>query len=119
MRLSPKASGSFPHAWRPSPFKTSGDVEQWHTSLRALGIKLAVISVCSLACKAVMVALKLFRVVANCSSLHLSMSTPLVQALPSPLAIAVLVSHYSGSVGAARGRHVGACMDCARLKMSW
>ena len=94
--------------WRPSPFKTSGDVELWRTSLRALGIKLAVISVCSLACKAVMVALKLFCVVPNCSSLHLSMSTPLVQALPSLLTIALLVPLYSGSVAAARGSHAHA-----------
>ena len=34
-------------------FIPSGDFEQWRTCLRALGIKLTVISVASFACKAV------------------------------------------------------------------
>ena len=76
-----------PPSWRPSPFKTSGDVEQWRTSLRALGIKLAVISVCSFTSKAVLVALNFFGVVPDGSSLDLSMSTLLVEALPSLLTI--------------------------------
>ena len=74
-----------PPSWRPCPFQTSGDLEQWRTSLRALGIKLAVISVYSFACKAVLVALKFFGVFPAGSSLDLSMSSLLVEALPSLL----------------------------------
>jgi hypothetical protein len=96
-----------PPSWRPSPFKTSGDVEQWRTSLRALGIKLAVISVCSFACKAVLVALRFFGVLPDGSSLDLSMSTLLVEALPSLLTITLLIRYHSGSVGAARGTALG------------
>ena len=92
-----------PPSWRPSPFKTLGDVEQWRTSLRALGIKLAVISVCSFTSKAVLVALIYFGVVPDGSSLDLSMSTLLVEALPSLLTITLLIRYHSGSVGAARG----------------
>ena len=91
-----------PPSWRPSPFKTLGDVEQWRTSLRALGIKLTVISVCSFACKAVLVALNFFGVVPDGSSLDLSISTLLVEALPSLLTITLLIRYHSGSVGAAR-----------------
>jgi hypothetical protein len=92
-----------PPSWRPSAYKTSGDVELWRTSLRSLGIKLAVISVCSFTCKAVLVALNYFGVVYGGSSLYLSMSTLLVEALPSLLTIALLIRYHSGSVGAARG----------------
>jgi len=76
-----------PASWRPSPFKTSGDVELWRASLRALGMKLAVVSVCSFSCKAVLVALEFFSIMANGSSLDLSLSTLLVEALPSLLTI--------------------------------
>ena len=96
-----------PPSWRPSPFKTSGDVEQWRTSLRALGIKLAVISVCSFASKAVLVALNFFDVVPDGSSLDLSMSTLLVEALPSLLTITLLIRYHGGSVGAARAISMG------------
>jgi hypothetical protein len=92
-----------PPSWRPSPYKTSGDVELWRTSLRALGIKLAAISVCSFTCKAVLVALNFFGVLPDGSSLGLSMSTLLVEALPSLLTIALLIRYHGGSVGAARG----------------
>ncbi len=92
-----------PPSWRPSPFKTSGDVELWRTSLRALGIKLAVVSVFSFAFKAVLVALDFFGVVPDGSSLYLIMSTLLVEALPSLLTIALLIRYHSGSIGAARG----------------
>ena len=92
-----------PPSWRPSPFKTSGDLELWRTSLRALGIKLAVISVCSFTCKAVLVALNFFGVVPDGSSLDLSMSTLLVEALPSLLTITLLIRYHSGSIGAAHG----------------
>ena len=96
-----------PPSWRPSPFKTLGDVEQWRTSLRALGIKLAVISVCSFTCKAVLVALNFFGVVPDGSSLDLSMSALLVEALPSLLTITLLIRYHSGSVGAARAISMG------------
>jgi hypothetical protein len=96
-----------PPSWRPSPFKTSGDVELWRTSLRALGIKLAVISVCSFACKAVLVALRFFGVLPDGSSLDLSMSTLLVEALPSLLTITLLIRYHSSSMGAARGTALG------------
>ncbi len=96
-----------PPSWRPSPFKTSGDLELWRTSLRALGIKLAVISVCSFACKAALVALTFFGVLAGGSSLDLSLSTLLVEALPSLLIIALLILYHSGSIGAARGGGIG------------
>jgi hypothetical protein len=82
-------------------------LEQWRTCLRALGIKLAVISVASFACKAVLVALIYFGVLPDGSSLGLSMSTLLVEALPSLLTIALLIRYHSGSVGAARGGDIG------------
>ena len=82
-------------------------MEQWRTSLRALGIKLAVISVCSFTSKAVLVALNFFGVVPDGSSLDLSMSTLLVEALPSLLTIALLIRYHSGSVGAALGVELG------------
>ncbi len=96
-----------PPSWRPSPFKTLGDLEQWRTSLRALGIKLSVISVCSFACKAVLVALNFFGVVPDGSSLDLSISTLLVEALPSLLTITLLIRYHSGSVGAERAISMG------------
>jgi hypothetical protein len=82
-------------------------LELWRTNLRALGIKLAVISVCSFACKAVLVALAFFGVLSEGSSLDLSMSTLLVEALPSLLTIALLIRYHSGSIRAARGSDIG------------
>ena len=95
-----------PPSWRPCPFQTSGDLEQWRNCLRALGIKLAVISVCSFACKAVLVALKFFDVVAD-GSVYLGTSTLLAEALPSLLTIVLLVRYHSGSIGAAQGGDIG------------
>ncbi len=92
-----------PPSWRPSPYNTSGDLEQWRTSLRALGIKLAVVSVCCFASKAALVALQFFNVVSDGSSLYLSLSTLIVEALPSMLTIILLTRYHSGSLGAARG----------------
>ena len=105
MRLIPDIR-FIPPSWRPSPFQTSGDLEQWRTSLRALGIKLAVISVCSFACKALLVALKFFGAIPD-GSAYLSTSTLLVEALPSLLTIALLVRYHSGSIGAAQGSDIG------------
>ena len=96
-----------PPSWRPSPFQTTGDLELWRTSLRALGIKLAVISVASFTCKAVLVALIYFGVLPDGSSLDLSMSTLLVEALPSLLTITLLIRYHSGSVGAALAISLG------------
>jgi hypothetical protein len=84
-------------------------------NLRALGINLAVISItvcsftCDRTCKAVLVALNFFQfgVVPDGSSLDLSMSTLLVEALPSLLTIALLVQFHSGSVRAAGGGDIG------------
>jgi hypothetical protein len=81
-------------------------LELWRTCLRALGIKLAVISVGSFACKAVLVALAFFGVLPD-GSLGLSLSTLLVEALPSLLTIALLIQYHSGSIGAARGSDIG------------
>ena len=105
-RLTPRIR-FIPPSWRPSPFQTSGDLEQWRTCLRALGIKLAVISVASFTCKAVLVALIYFGALPDGSSLGLSMSTLLVEALPSLLTIALLIRYHSGSVGAAGGGDIG------------
>jgi hypothetical protein len=93
-----------PPSWRPSPYKTSGDVELWRTCLRALGIKLAVVSVCSFACKAVLVALDFFGILSGGSSVFLSLSTLLVEAVPSLLTIILLIRYHSGSIVAASGR---------------
>jgi hypothetical protein len=82
-------------------------LEQWRTCLRALGIKLAVISVCSFACKAVLVAIKFFGILPDGSSLDLSLSTLLVEALPSLLTIALLIRYHSGSIGASRDSGIG------------
>ena len=82
-------------------------MEQWRTCLRALGIKLAVISVCSFACKAVLVALNFFGAVSEGSSVSLSLSTLLVEALPSLLTITLLIRYHMGSMGAARGSDIG------------
>ena len=90
-----------PPSWRPSPFQTSGDLEQWRTCLRALGIKLAVISVASFACKAALVALDFFGVLSG-GGVYLGMSTLLVEALPSLLTIALLIRYHSGRIGDAQ-----------------
>ena len=72
-------------------------------SLRALGIKLSVVSVFSFAGKAVLVALEYFGVMSGGSSLYLSLSALLVEALPSLLTIALLIRYHVGSMAAARG----------------
>ena len=74
----------------------------WRTTLRALGTELAVISVCSFACKAVLVALKYFELLREGSSLYLSLSTLLVEALPTLLTIALLMRYHGRSAGATR-----------------
>ncbi len=75
--------------------------------MRALGVKLAVISVSSFACKAVLVALDFFGVMPDGSSLYLTLSTLLVEALPSMLTIILLIRYHSGSLAAARGSDIG------------
>ncbi len=77
-------------------------MELWRSSLRALGTELAVTSVCSFACKAVLVALKYFELLREGSSMHLSLSTLLVEALPTLLTIALLMRYHARSAGAAR-----------------
>ena len=91
-----------PPSWRPAPYQTTGELELWRSSLRALGTELAVISVCSFACKAVLVALKYFELLREGSSLYLSLSTLLVEALPTLLTIALLMRYHGRSAGAAR-----------------
>ena len=93
-------------------------MEQWRTSLRALGIKLAVISVCSFTSKAVLVALNFFGVVPDGSSLDLSMSTLLVEALPSLLTITLLIRYHSGSVGAAHGIRMVSMVDIGAPRLA-
>jgi hypothetical protein len=92
-----------PSSWQPSPYKTKGDLEQWRSSLRALGTELAVISVCSFACKAILVSLSYSGVLIDGSSLYLSLSTLLVEALPTLLTIALLTRYHGRSAFAARG----------------
>ena len=94
-------------SWRPSAYKTDGDMEQWCTSLRALGIKLAVVSTCSFSCKALLVALSFFHTVYEGSALFLSLSTLLVEALPTTLTIILLTRYHSSNLGAARGSSLG------------
>jgi hypothetical protein len=77
-------------------------LELWRSSLRALGTELAVISVCSFTCKAVLVALKYLELLREGSSLYLSLSTLLVEALPTLLTIALLMRYHGRSAGAAR-----------------
>ncbi len=96
-----------PPSWRPSQFTTTGDLELWRTSLRALGIKLAVISVCSFTCKALLVALAYFDFVQDGSSLGLSLSSLLVEALPSLLTIILLIRYHSSSIVASRDSLLG------------
>ncbi len=101
--LSVTPRGRFiPPSWRPAPYQTTGELELWRSSLRALGTELAVISVCSFACKAVLVALKYFGLLREGSSLYLSLSTLLVEALPTLLTIALLMRYHGRSAGAAR-----------------
>jgi hypothetical protein len=78
-------------------------LEQWRSSLRALGTELAVISVCSFVCKAVLVSLSYFGILIDGSSLYLSLSTLLVEALPTLLTIALLMRYHGSSAFAARG----------------
>ena len=91
-----------PPSWRPAPYQTTGELELWRGSLRALGTELAVISVCSFACKAVLVALKYFDIPREGSGLYLSLSTLLVEALPTMLTIGLLMRYHGRSAGASR-----------------
>jgi hypothetical protein len=54
-----------------------------------------------------LVALKFFGVVDDGSSLYLSLSTLLVEALPSLLTIVLLIRYHSGSMKASRGSDIG------------
>jgi hypothetical protein len=68
--MSVTSRGRFiPPSWRPAPHQTTGKLERWRGSLRALGTELAVIGVFSFACKAVLVALKYFGLLREGSSL--------------------------------------------------
>jgi hypothetical protein len=96
-----------PATWQPSPYTTSGEAEQWRSSLRALGIKLSVVSVFSFASKATLVFLRMFSVVQDGSSLYLSMSTLIVEAFPSLLTITLLAQYHRGSLAAASGISFG------------
>ena len=78
--------------------------------MRALGIKLAVVSVCSFACKAVLVALEFFGAMDGGSSVFFSLSTLLVEALPSLLTIVRLIRYHSGSMNASRGNDIGVAL---------
>jgi hypothetical protein len=94
-----------PPSWQPAPYLTSGELELWRSSLRALGTELAVISVCSFTCKAALVALKYFRILRDGSGLYLSLSTLLVEALPTLLTIALLMRYHTRTAGSARNTH--------------
>jgi hypothetical protein len=94
-----------PVSWHPAPFQTTGDLELWRSSLRALGTELAVISVCSFVCKATLVALKYLDILHEGSGLYLSLSTVLVEALPTILTMGLLMRYHASSAGAARGSH--------------
>jgi hypothetical protein len=91
-----------PPSWQPSAYQTMGELELWRSSLRTLGSELAVISVCSFACKPVLVFLSYFGILPDGSGLYLSLSTLLVEALPTLLTI-VLLTRYHRSAFAARG----------------
>jgi hypothetical protein len=80
-------------------------LEEWRSSLRGLGIKLAVISVFSFGAKSVLVALQFFGVVSDGGALYLSLSTLLVEAIPSLLTITLLFQYHIGSIYAVRGGH--------------
>ena len=92
-----------PPSWQPSQYQTTGDLELWRGSLRQLGTELAVISVCSFACKAVLVSLSYFDKLQEGSSLYLSLSTLLVEALPTLITIVLLTRYHGRSAFAARG----------------
>ena len=89
-----------PSSWQPAPYQTTGDLELWRSALRALGTELAVISVCSFTCKAILVALKYFDILREGSGLYLSLSTLLVEALPTMLTIGLLMRYHSRSTDA-------------------
>ena len=57
---------------------------------------------CSFACKAVLVALKYFDILREGSGLYLSLSTLLVEALPTMLTIGLLMRYHGRSAGASR-----------------
>jgi hypothetical protein len=96
-----------PSGWKPSSFKTIGDLEQWRTSLRALGVKLAIVSIFSFSCKSLLVSLQFFNVVSAGSATSVSLSTILVEAIPSTLTVILLFRYHSGSLSAARSSSLG------------
>ncbi len=91
-----------PPSWQPLAYQTMGELELWRSSLRALGSELAVISVCSFACKPVLVSLSYFGILPDGSSLYLSLSTLLVEALPTLLTIVLLTRYHGRSAFVAR-----------------
>jgi len=90
-------------SWQPAPYRTTGGLEVWRSSLRALGTELSVISVCSFACKAVLAFFKFFNVLHDGSSLYLSLSSMMVEAFPTILTMGLLARYHSRSAGAAQG----------------
>ena len=90
-------------SWQPAPYRTTGGLEVWRNSLRALGTELSVISVCSFACKAVLAFFKFFNVLHDGSSLYLSLSSMMVEAFPTILTMGLLARYHSRSAGAAQG----------------
>jgi hypothetical protein len=87
------------------------------TLLRALGTELSVISVCSFACKAVLALFKFFNVLRDGSSLYLSLSSVLVEALPTILTMGLLARYHSRSAGAARGEPAMSDIGASLLQM--
>ncbi len=81
---------------------TSGETEHWRSSLRALGIKLSVVSVFSFSSKATLVFLKMFGILQDGSSLYMSMSTIIVEAFPSLITIVLLINYHGSSLRALR-----------------
>jgi len=106
-RVSSETFRFMPPSWRPSPFQTCGQLEQWRTSLLSLGIKLAAVSICSFACKALLVALQFCRVLRDGGSVDFSLSTILVEALPSLLTIMLLTRYHTASATLASGVGLG------------
>ncbi len=107
-----------PPLWQPAPYQTTGDLELWRGSLRALGTELAVISVSSFACKAVLVALRYSEILDEGSSLYLSLSTLLVEALPTLLTIALLIRYHGRSIHAERDSHFSSHIEMGNLGTS-
>ncbi len=66
-------------------------------------MKLSVVSVFSFSSKAVLVFLKMVGTLQDGSSLYLSMSTLIVEAVPSFVTIVLLIQYHRRSLTAARG----------------